>query len=48
MTVSVNGLPVKLLGQSETGKEIKTAAIEQGVPIHLDFILEEDLLRQTS
>jgi hypothetical protein len=42
VTVSVNGLPVKLLGQSETGKEIKTAAIEQGVPIHLDFVLEED------
>jgi hypothetical protein len=42
VTVSVNGLSVKLLGHSETGKEIKTAAIEQGVPIHLDFVLEED------
>jgi hypothetical protein len=43
VTVSVNGLPVRLLGHSETGKEIKTAAIEQGVPIHLDYILQEDL-----
>jgi sulfur carrier protein ThiS len=43
VAVSVNGLPVKLLGNSETGKEIKTAAIEQGVPIHLHFVLEEDL-----
>ncbi len=43
VTVSVNGHEVKLLGHSETGKEIKTAAIEQGVPIHLDFALEEDL-----
>jgi hypothetical protein len=43
VTVSVNDHPVKLLGHSATGREIKTAAIEQGVPIHLDFVLEEDL-----
>jgi len=41
--VSVNDHPVRLLGDSATGLEIKTAAIEQGVHIHLDFVLEEDL-----
>jgi hypothetical protein len=43
VTVSVNDASVKLLGHQETGKEIKTAAIEQGVPIQLDFVLEEIL-----
>lgn len=41
--VFVNEHPVKLLGHMETGVEIKTAAIEQGVNIHLSFILEEKL-----
>lgn len=43
VTVSVNDRSVKLLGHQETGIEIKTAAIEQGVPIQLDFVLEEIL-----
>ena len=43
VTVSVNDRSIKLLGHQETGKEIKTAAIEQGVPIQLDFVLEEIL-----
>jgi hypothetical protein len=43
VTVSVNDRPVKLLGHSATGRDIKTAAIEQGVPIHLDFALDEVL-----
>jgi len=43
VTVSVNDQPVKLLGHSETGKGIKTAAMEQGVAIQLDFVLEEIL-----
>jgi hypothetical protein len=43
VTVSVNDGSVKLLGHQETGKEIKTAAIEQGVSIQLDFVLEEIL-----
>ena len=43
VSVLVNGLPVNLLGRSETGRQIKTAAIEQVVPIHLDFLLVEDL-----
>lgn len=41
--VLVNDQPVKLLGHQETGREIKTAAIEQGVNIQLDFVLEEIL-----
>jgi Multiubiquitin len=42
-TVTVNGHPVKLLGHTETGVEIKTAAIEQSVNIELNFVLEEEL-----
>jgi hypothetical protein len=43
VTVSVNGDSVKLIGRAATGIEIKAAAIEQGVPIHLKFVLEEEL-----
>ena len=43
VTVSVNEHPVKLVGHTATGTEIKTAAIEQGVDIQLNFVLEEDL-----
>ncbi|MFZ1976285.1 MAG: multiubiquitin domain-containing protein [Candidatus Acidiferrales bacterium] len=43
ITVQVNDHPVKLLGHMETGLEIKTAAIEQGVVIELHFVLEEEL-----
>src|SRR5262245_28971439 len=43
VTVSVNDRPVNLLGHKATGRDIKVAAIEQGVPIELDFVLEEDL-----
>lgn len=43
ITVSVNEHPVKLLGHTETGVQIKTAAIEQGVDIHLNFVLLEEL-----
>jgi Multiubiquitin len=41
--VLVNDHPVKLLGKTATGIEIKTAAIEQGVHIHLKFMLVEEL-----
>jgi hypothetical protein len=41
--ILVNDKPVRLLGQSVTGRHIKTAAIEQGVQIKLDFVLEEEL-----
>jgi hypothetical protein len=43
VTVFVNEQPVKLLGHTATGGGIKTAAIEQGVDIQLNFVLEEDL-----
>lgn len=42
VSVYLNGHAVKLLGHSETGVAIKTAAIEQGVQIQLDFVLEEE------
>ncbi len=43
VTVSVNGQPVKLHGKVATGHQIKTSAIEQGVPIEEDFELLEEL-----
>lgn len=43
VNVLVNEKAVKLLGRTETGRQIKTAAIEQGVPIELHFVLEEEL-----
>lgn len=42
VTVSINEHLVKLLGHTETGAQIKTAAIEQGVDIQLNFVLEEE------
>lgn len=43
VAVLVNGHHVNLLGHMETGREIKTAAIEQRVGIRLDFVLMEEL-----
>src|SRR5271156_2618272 len=43
VTVLVNEVPVKLFGHSETGRQIKIAAIEQGVPIEVEFVLEEKM-----
>lgn len=43
VTVHVNERPVRLLKKAVTGLEIKEAAIAQGVPIELDFILVEEL-----
>jgi len=43
ITVHVNERPVHLHGHDVTGLEIKQAAIAQGVPIQLDFILVEEL-----
>ena len=37
--VTVNERPVVLLGPKHKGLEIKQAAIAQGVPIQLDFVL---------
>jgi len=41
--VTVNGRPVRLLKNELTGREIKHAAIAQGVPIEADFILQLEL-----
>ena len=43
VSVTVNGQPVKLHVEKATGREIKTAAIEQGVNIHERFVLREEL-----
>jgi hypothetical protein len=43
VTILVNDNPVKILGHSATGREIKVAAIEQGVAIELGFELLEHL-----
>lgn len=39
ITVKVNRKPVRFHQRRATGFEIKTAAIEQGVPIKPDFVL---------
>ncbi len=43
VTVTVNERPVALPTNDVTGLEIKQAAIAQGVPIQLDFVLSEEL-----
>jgi hypothetical protein len=42
VTVTVNEKPVRLPKHRVTGREIKEAAIAQGVEIQLDFILVEE------
>jgi hypothetical protein len=41
VTIHVNDRPVNVAGPKRTGLEIKEAAINQGVPIKLDFALSE-------
>lgn len=41
--VTVNGRPVELPKEKLNGLEIKEAAIQQGVPIQRDFVLQEEL-----
>ena len=48
VTVSVNEQPVRLRGRTATGAEIKARAIEQGVRIQPNFILQEELPNGTS
>jgi hypothetical protein len=48
VTVTVNEQPVKLLGRTATGAEIKIAAIAQGVLIQQNFVLQEELPNGTS
>jgi hypothetical protein len=43
VTVLVNEKPVALDGKKQTGLSIKEAAIAQGIPIQLDFILSIEL-----
>jgi len=48
VTVFVNEQPVKLEGRTATGAAIKEAAIAQGVQIHANFVLQEELPNGTS
>jgi hypothetical protein len=48
VTITVNEQPVELRGDSATGAEIKAAAIEQGVQIQQNFVLQEELPNGTS
>lgn len=48
VTVSVNEQPVRLEGKTATGAQIKAAAIEQGVHIQPNFVLQEELPNGTS
>ena len=41
VTITVNRQPIKVEGPRVTGLEIKQAAIAQGLPITLDFVLSE-------
>ncbi len=43
VVVHVNNLPVRLVGSRKSGLEVKEAAIEQGVPIQIDFALYEEI-----
>ena len=46
--VSVNEQPVRLQGDVATGAQIKVAAIDQGVHIQQNFVLQEELPNGTS
>jgi|SRR5215210_4389257 len=48
VTLTVNEQPVRLIGDSATGAEIKAAAIAQGVQIQQNFVLQEELPNGTS
>lgn len=43
VTVTVNELPVEIIGPRVTGLEIKEAAIRQGVKIQPSFVLSQEL-----
>jgi hypothetical protein len=42
VTITVNERPVVVHGPKVTGLQIKQAAIDQGVPIQLSFVLSEE------
>lgn len=39
--IHVNNKPVTVIGSRQSGLKIKQAAIDQGIPIKLDFVLSE-------
>jgi Multiubiquitin len=43
ITITVNEHPIQVTERELTGREIKQAAIDQGVAIGLDFVLYEHL-----
>jgi hypothetical protein len=43
VTITVNERPVVVKGPRISGRDIKQAAIAQGVPIQADFVLSEEL-----
>lgn len=45
LEITVNNRPVQVQDKRLTGLEIKEAAIAQGVPIQIDFVLSEHLER---
>lgn len=47
-TISVNEQEVELRGTTATGREIKAAAVDQGVAIQVNFVLQEELPNGTS
>ncbi len=46
--ITVNEQPVTMHGKSATGGQIKAAAIDQGVSIQANFVLQEELPNGTS
>lgn len=48
VTITVNEQPVSIEGKTATGGQIKAAAIEQGVLIQPNFVLQEELPNGTS
>ncbi len=48
ITVTVNEQAVTLPDRTETGAQIKSAAIAQGVAIQANFVLQEELPNGTS
>jgi|SRR6185369_9893999 len=47
-TVTVNEQSVNIEGNIATGSEIKSAAVDQGVQIQQNFVLQEELPNGTS
>jgi hypothetical protein len=48
VTITVNEMPVKMTGHTANGAQIKAAAIQQGVLIQPNFVLQEELPNGTS